>query len=100
MPFIIYIILAVYIVAVNFYGILILNFQKQDREFGDAETSSISDAKLIFTAILGAAAGIFTFMLIFRYRLKSLLLMVLLPVITAFNVYVAILAFTGNFIFF
>ena len=96
MPIIFYIVVAVYILAVNFYGILILKFQKDPKEEGD-ETPAVSDAKLFFTALIGGAAGIFAFMFIFRYRLKNLLFMVFLPVIIAINVYVAFLAFSGGF---
>ena len=96
MPIFIYVLIAVYLVSVNFYGILMLRFQKEDRENGE-ENLSISDGKLLFTALLGGALGIFVFMFIFKYRLKSLVLMVFLPVLTAINVYAVVLGVNGGF---
>ena len=97
MPTIIYIVLSVYILAVNFYGILMLRFQKEDRENGDEENPSISDGKLLLTGFIGGALGIFIFMFIFKYRLKSLVLMVLLPVFITLNVYAVVLGINGGF---
>ena len=97
MPIIFYVISITYVIAVNFYGILMLHFQKKDREKGDDENITISDGKLLLTGLLGGALGIFVFMFIFKYRVKSLVLMVLLPVIIALNVYLVIMAFNGGF---
>ncbi len=92
MPAIFYIIFFVYIFAINFYGILILNFQKKHLSTGDEKTK-VSDFKLILAGILGGATGIFTFMFIFKHRLKTLYLMVLMPVLIAINVYLIVLIF-------
>ena len=100
MPTIVYIIIAVYLLAVNFYGILMLKFQKKAREEGDEENIAISDSKLLLAGLLGGATGIFIFMFIFKYRLKSLFLMVVMPVLIAINVYLIILAFNSGFGFF
>lgn len=97
MPIIFYVLIISYIIAVNFYGILMLHFQKKDREKGDEENISISDGKLLLTGLLGGAVGIFVFMFIFKYRLKSLVMMVLMPVIIALNVYLVISALNGGF---
>ena len=95
-PVFLYVLVAVYLGAVNVYGILILKFQKESRESGDEETA-ISDFKLMFTALIGGATGIYVFMFIMKYRLKSILLMVGLPVLITVNVYLTILAFTQGF---
>ncbi len=96
MPVLVYIVFIVYLVAVNLYGILMLRFQKKSRE-DDVEDNEISDAKLLLTALLGGATGIFVFMFIFKYRLRSLFLMVTLPVLISINVYLIFMAFRGGF---
>lgn len=95
-PVFLYVLVGVYVAAVNFYGILMLKFQKDERETC-REDESISDFKLMFTAIIGGATGIFVSMLILKYRLKSVLLMVGLPILIAINVYAVILAFSKGF---
>lgn len=100
MPTLFYIILIVYIVAINLYGILMLHFQKKARENGDDENIGISDSKLLLAGILGGAIGIFVFMFIFKYRLKSIFMMVLMPIFIALNIYISILLLTNGFGFF
>ena len=97
MPTLVYIIVVSYLIAVNFYGILMLKFQKNAREEGDEENISISDSKLLLTGLLGGATGIFVFMFIFKYRLKSLFMMVAMPVLIAINVYIVIIALQNGF---
>ena len=98
MPTFAIIIFAVYLAAVNLYGILMLRFQKKAREKGDEENISISDGKLLLTALLGGATGIFVFMFIFKYRLKSIIMMTLIPVMIAINVYIIVLIFQGGLV--
>ena len=100
MPILVYILTFVYIVAINLYGILMLKFQKKAREDGDEENIAISDTKLLLAGILGGATGIFIFMFIFKYRLKSLFMMVLMPVFIALNIYILIMILNGGFGFF
>lgn len=98
MPILVYIIFFVYIIAVNFYGILILRFQKTAREKDDPD--KVSDARIYLAALLGGAIGIFLFMFIFKYRLKNFFLMVTLPVIIALNVYFVVMALKSGFGFY
>ena len=100
MPILFYIITVVYIIAINLYGVLMLRFQKKARADGDEENIAISDTKLLLAGLLGGATGIFIFMFIFKYRLKSLFMMVLMPVFIAINVYVLFLILNGGFGFF
>ncbi len=77
-----------------------LKYQKKAREDGDEENIGISDTKLIFTGLLGGALGIFVFMFIFKYRLKSLVMMVLMPLFISLNAYFVFTAIKGGFGFF
>ncbi len=96
MPLIVYVITIVYLIAINLYGILMLKFQKKAIE-NDDESAKISDAKLYLSGILGGALGIFVFMFIFKYRLKSLFMMILMPIFIAINAYLMILLFQNGF---
>ena len=96
MPTFAIIILAVYLAAVNLYGILMLKFQKKAREKGDEENIAVSDSKILLAGLLGGATGIFIFMFIFKYRVKSLFMMVLMPVFIALNIYVLVMILNGG----
>ena len=91
-----YIIFSVYILAVNLFGILNLGFQKQAREYMD-EDKQVSDVKLLITAVVGGALGIYVFMFIYRYRLKSFVYMVLMPLLIAIHVYLSIIVLRNGF---
>ncbi len=92
-----YVLTVVYLLAINLYGILMLNFQKKARQDGDEENIGVSDGKLLLTAMLGGAIGIYIFMFILKYRLKSLIMMVFIPVLIALNVYIVVMALKGGF---
>ncbi len=93
-----YIIFIVYILAVNFYAVILLKTQR-DESGEDESKMRGGDGKLILTAILGGALGIYISMFIMRYRIKNLLLMILMPVIAVINVYFCIVAFRSGFTF-
>ena len=90
-----YIILIVYILAVNFYAVMLLQSQRDEYGSDEAKMNS-GDGKLILTAILGGAIGIYVSMFVMRYRTKNLLLMVLMPVLGVLNVYFFIYAFRSG----
>ena len=94
-----YIIFIVYILAVNFYAVMLLKIQR-DETCEDESKISSGDGKIILTAILGGAIGLYVTMFIMKYRLKNLLLMILLPVIGVLNVWFFIAAFRSGFTFF
>ena len=96
MPVLVYILIIVYIFAVNLYAILMLKFQKKAREKGDEENIAVSDSKILLAGLLGGATGIFIFMFIFKYRVKSLFMMVLMPVFIALNIYVLVMILNGG----
>ena len=100
MPAIIYILLIVYFIAINLYGILMLYFQKKARQEGDDENITVSDSKLLLAAMLGGATGIFIFMFIFKYRLRSIIMMTIIPVFIALNIYLLISVLNGGFGFY
>ncbi len=91
-----YILFSVYILAINFYAVMLLKAQRD--EYGESDKKS-GDGKLILTAILGGALAIYVSMFIMRYRLKNLLFMILMPVISVLNVYFFYLAFRSGFTF-
>ncbi len=74
-----------------------LKFQKKAREGGDEENIGIGDSKLLLTGLLGGALGIFVFMFILKYRLKSLIMMVLMPLFISLNAYIIFTAINGGF---
>ena len=74
-----------------------LKFQKKYRENGDEESIGISDTKLIITGLLGGALGIFVFMFILKYRLKSIIMMVLMPLFISLNAYLIFVTIYGGF---
>ncbi len=76
-----------------------LHFQKKAREDGDDENITIGDSRLFIAGLLGGATGIYLFMFIFKYRLKSFFMMVFMPVLVAVNVYLMISVLVGNYNF-
>ncbi len=90
------IILVVYFLSINLFGILNLSFQKKAFEEADEE-KQVSDVKLLLAGALGGAIGIYVFMFIFKYRLKSIMMMVLMPLFIALNVCIVVFAITSGF---
>lgn len=104
MQTLLYIILAVYFVAINFYGILMLKFQKkaiiENEDKTEKPKFKISDAKILLAGILGGATGIYIFMFILKYRIKSLFMMIIMPIFIAIDIYLIVLLFNGGFGFY
>lgn len=88
-----YVLLAVYILAINFYAFRLLKTQREDWE--DGKAFSKSDGKLILSAFMGGAIAIYISMFLMRFRLSNLLLMILLPLVAVLNVYCFYLGFRG-----
>ena len=86
-----YILISVYILAVNFYSFLLIKRQRDT--FDEAANERIGDGKLLLSALLGGAVTLYASMLIFRFRLNDILLMVVLPVLAALNIYLFFMDF-------
>lgn len=84
-----------YIVAINVYGFLLIYFQK--KQFEEMRERKVKDSKLFLSGLLGGAVGIYVAMFIYTYRLQSLFLMIVIPILIVINAYIVIMAFTGNF---
>ena len=93
-----YIIFAAYIIAVNVYSVMLLLAQRNEY-MSDESNLNAGDGKLILSALLGGAIGIYVTMFITRFKLKNMLLMILLPVIGVINVWLCVVAFSSGFTF-
>lgn len=91
-----YILLTVYIIAVNFYA---FRFVKAQRDSVDAGEPAAGDGKLFLAAVMGGAVALFASLLVMKYRLSSFVLMVFLPLIAVFNIFCFYLAFRGIWLF-
>ncbi len=114
-----YILLIVFILAVNFYSFLYLRTlhkaektpSKQEETTSDSNSDDNSnvpkkvsvktnrkfDWKLLLSGALGGAITIYVCMFIFKYKLNDLLLMVLMPVLAAVNGYLWFILFQSGF---
>ncbi len=70
---------------------------KLQKKIAKMNKEPVSDFKIMLPALLGASAGIYTFMFIFKYKLKNIIFMVLLPIFTALTVYAVYFLFSVNF---
>ncbi len=93
-----YILLTVYILAVNFYSFRLIKTQRDDWEAG-GDSFSKQDGKLMLAAILGGASAIYIAMFAMHFRLSNLLLMIALPVLAVLNLYCFFLGFRSIYLF-
>ena len=91
-----YILLSAFLIAINFYGVMLMNFQRKAMEEGD-DGKTVSDGKIFTVALLGGTLGIYLYMILKKYRLKSIGFVVLLPLIFILNVYLIYFAAANNF---
>ncbi len=95
---ILYLFFIAYILAVNFYSFLLVKGLKD--EYSEDVPDKSSDGRLVLTGFLGGAITIYVCMFVFKYRLKSLFLMLLMPILGVLNVYLWVIAFRSGFTFF
>lgn len=93
-----YILFGAYIAAVNVYSVMLLLSQRNEYLNDESKLNS-GDGKLLLSALLGGAIGIYVTMFITRFKLKNMLLMIALPVIGVLNVWFIVLAFRSGFTF-
>ena len=84
-----------------FFGIgtasfLLMLSQKRADEEGDCK-KRVRDGSIFVAALLGGAAGVYSSMFVFKYRLRSLFFMVTMPVLIVLNIYVLVTCFSNNF---
>jgi len=91
----IYVLFGIYLLAVNFYGILLMSAQKKART--ETDEKGVSDARVFVAAFLGGTLGVYLYMLIKKWRLTSLHLVVFLPLVFALNVYLIYMAISYRF---
>lgn len=89
------IIVATYFIAINVYSFLLMLSQKRANE--DGKSNAVRDGNIIVAAMLGGALGVYVSMFVFHYRLKSLYLMVLMPVLVVINIYLLVTGFLRDF---
>jgi uncharacterized membrane protein YsdA (DUF1294 family) len=115
-----YIVLIVYVLAINFYSFLyVFALQKAEKGssilheknknqgqeekkpsfFNSFATKPIEgfDWKLLLCGALGGAITIFVCMFLFKYKLNNLLLMIVMPVFIAVNGYLWFMLFRSVF---
>ena len=91
-----YVLLTVYILAVNFYAFRLVKVQRDEFEAGGDRPS---DGKLILAALLGGATAVYVSMFAMRFRLSNLLLMIAMPVLAVLNIYCFYLGFRSVWLF-
>lgn len=124
---ILYVLLIVYILAINFYAFLLVKslkekereaeiqrLQEQSNPLSNLPTNSANNTpyqgsekpndksvgKLCITGLLGGAITIYVCMFILKYKRADLLLMVLMPILGILNIYFWVLLFKSGFSFF
>ena len=86
-----YVLVTVYILAVNFYGFRLVRSQYEGG--GTDAKPGGEGVRMLLTAALGGALALFITMLVLKFRLKTLVLMIALPLFSVLNGYCFYLIF-------
>ncbi len=94
----------VYLLAINVFGFMLMLTDKRNNEIATdtneenkVNKNKVSKSKLIFTAFLGGALGIYLSLFILKYKTNNLFLMITMPLILVVNVYLLIFLFSNTF---
>ena len=92
------VLLSTYILAVNYYAFRLLKKQQEDTDVGDMQAGD-GDRRQLLISAMGGAIAVFVTMFVLRYRLDSMLLMIVLPLLAVVNIYCFYLGFRSIFVF-
>ena len=111
--FIFYLLLAAYILYINFYSFLLVKtLRDQEKQEARSQTAALPvsaaaeekpksiekpTGRLYLTGLLGGAVTIYVCMFLYKYKRNDLLLMVLMPVLGVLNIYLFALLFKSGF---
>ena len=85
-----YLLLAVYFAAVNVYSFMLVRSQKRAAEERNTDKKS-GNAKLFIAGFLGGALAAYVALFVLKFKTDNLLLMIMLPILAAINIYLAVL---------
>lgn len=94
-----YVILAVYLLAINLYGFLLVrSLKRRSQERGEPARNGYG--KLFIAGLLGGAAAAYAGLLAYKYNTDKLLPMILLPILAALNIYAVIVLLRSGILIF
>ena len=88
-----------YLIGINIYSFILFKSQRDEFE-ATGEIKRSGEGRLLLAGALGGAILIYLCMFLFRYRLKSLLLMIAFPLLCVLNVYTVVALFRSGFTMF
>lgn len=94
-----YILFGVYLAAVNLYAFLLVKERKKRvTERGEEEKNT--NARLLLAGFLGGALAAYAAMFVYKYKTDNVLMMILLPLLGAANIYLSFALVKSGFLFF
>lgn len=88
--YLLHILLAVYLAAINIYSFMLVRSLKKKEETSDRNTKT-GNAKLFIAGFLGGALAGYVALFVMKFRTDNILLMIVLPVLAALNIYMLVL---------
>ena len=87
--YLLHILLAIYLAAINVYSFMLVRTLKKREETRETDKKS-GNAKLFVAGFLGGALTGYVALFVLKYRTDNLLLMIVLPILAALNIYILI----------